>query len=357
MKTVKEFHIAVRQSLQKVASNQNRNYLPEEIDWALNVNQERYVKSRIKRTESGTGFAFDQKLLDDISELVVSNYSSRVTKQDSTTGYITLPPDYLQLLRDSSKIYTNCNTDFSAIDSSLEYIASVRFNNSTKETDLYDTFKILLNYTKNNVAYSDTLFTNADYAKTYISADEKFYIVDLVVEDVNSYQFNNNIPVKIYWEKYRYLYRPDSFIIVSPVAVSGSLVVDSSRTNTFTSVKNDFELFKLKSDRRIPNRLTVNSNLSEISADPFAKPNLDSAISYIGSDNLFCMFDSTFIISELIIDYIRKPRQISLSLNRMCELNEQTHQEIVENTVQYLMLVSENPIYSTKVQDNKTNLE
>lgn len=356
MQTVKELHIAVRQSLQKVNSNQNRNFLPEEIDWALNVNQERYVKSRIKRTETNTGFALDQKMLDDISDLIVPNYSARVIKLNSNTGYIPLPSDYLQLIRDYSKIYTDCNKDFAVTEQSSEYVGFVKFPNSTKTSQFYNDFNITLNYT-DVIPKTLILFNNTDYSKVYSSPLEKFYLVNLVLEDVNIYGFNNEIPVKLYWERYKSYYRPDSFIIVSPIIFTGTLRVDSSATNTISVIKTDFELFQQKSDRVIPNILSVNSNLSELLADPFAKPNKDFARSYLAYDNLYGIFDSTFIISELGIDYIRKPRQISLSLNRMCELNEQTHQEIVENTVQYLMMVTENPIYTTKQQDNKLNLE
>jgi len=350
MKTVKEFHIAVRQSLQKVASNQNRSYLPDEIDWALNVNQERYVKSRIKRTEVGTGFALDQKLLDDISELITPDVTIKVRKASNSNGYVVLPTNYFELINDKSNIYSNCNSDFTKSTTvNNEYIASVKFQNSTKTSAFYDTFKIIVN--------DLVLFDNTDYNKAYSSPHEKFALIELILEDVNTYNFNNTIPVNIYWESYKNLYKPDTFIIVSSVNISGSLIVDSSRTNTFTSTNSTYETFLDKTERTVPNRLTNNSYLAEVLGDPFGKSNSDSIVSRISGDNLYVFFDDTFIISDVTIDYIRKPRQISLSLNRMCELRESTHQEIVENTVQYLMLVSENPTYNVKQQDNKINLE
>ncbi len=350
MKTVKELHIAVRQSLQKVASNQNRNFLDDEIDWALNVNQERYVKSRIKRTEQGTGFELDQKLLDDISELVNVSISLPVIKSSTSSGYGVLPTDYFDLVDDKSKIYTDCNSNFNQLtETKTEYISVVRFPNSTKTSNFYDTFKLTVN--------SQVIFNNSDYTKIYYSPFEKFLLVNLLLEDVNVYQFNNTIPVTVYWESYKNLYRPDSFIIVSPISISGELIVDSSNAVTFTSTPSTYEVFKSLSERTIPNRLTNNKFLSLVLNDPFAKSNIDSVVSRTFKDNLEVFFDSTFIISEILIDYVRKPRQISLSLNRMCELRESTHQEIVENTVQYLMLITENPTYQIKNLDNKTNLE
>jgi hypothetical protein len=254
------------------------------------------------------------------------------------------------LILDRSSILSNCSKHFSKEPvNKTEYVAYVRFNDSTKQSNFYDTFSITVN--------SSTLFTNTDYNKTYSSPYEKFMLIDLVLEDVNVYKFNNPKNISIYWEKYNNLYKPDSFIIVASEPLIGTLVVDSSRSNTFDSSPSTYQEFVDKSERIVPNRLTNNAYLAEVLADPFGKSNQDSVVSRLNNNNLYVFFDDTFIISNVIIDYIRKPRQISLSLNRMCELRESTHQEIVENTVQYLMLVSENPTYSTKLQDNKINLD
>lgn len=351
MKTVKELHIGVRQAFQKIASNQNRNFLPEEIDLALNINQERYVKSKIKKTEINTGFAIDQKQLDDIQELVVSDQIFRVENPTDSYGSVYLPFNYLDLISDQSRIYSNCNSDFSkGTITESEYVAIAAFPNSTKTSNFYDTFKIEV-----QDITSKTLFDNSIYSKIYNSAEEKFYIINLVLEDINNYSDSG---YKIYWENYRNIYKPNSFIIVYSSPFSGSIIIDSSRTNLFTATTNTLRYFSLnKFDKEVPNRLSVNTIISTLQRDPFAKSNTDSIISRLSGDYLYVFFDSTFIITQVILDYIRKPREISLSLGRMCELKESTHQELVDMTAQYLMLVTENPTYQAKLIDNKTNID
>lgn len=343
MKTVLELHIGVRQALQKISSNQKRNFLPEEIDLALNINQERYVKSKVQRTNQMMGFAPDQKSLDDISELIVSNYKGRVVKKDSKTGFITLPPDYLYLLEDKSNIITNCNSSFAtSTEDIVEHIASVKFPLSGKTSLFYDTLKLTLNL--------QDIFDNSLYTKTYKSKEERFFVINLMKEEINRSGL-----YKIYWETYKDIYSPLSFIIVSDSAFTGSFTIDSSQTLSVTSSPNTITVVKDTYDLEAPNMLSSNGATYVMQKDPFAKSNLDFITSYISSDRLYVVFDSTFIVSNVICNYIKKPRQINLDLNRMCELKEETHQELVDLTVQYLMLVSESPSYSTKQSDNKIN--
>lgn len=351
MKTVKELHIGVRQGLQKVASNQNRNFLPEEIDLALNINQERFVKSKIRKTEVNTGFAIDQKQLDDIQELIVSDQVFKVENPTLSYGSVYLPFDYMDLISDQSRIYSDCNSDFTrSTIQGQEYIAILPFPNSTKTSNYYDTFKI----TVQDVT-SKTLFDNSGYSKIYYTPDEKFYLINLVQEDINKY---SEFGYKIYWENYRNLYKSNSFILVYSLPFTGSIVIDSSKTNPFTSFTNTINYFSItKSEKEVPNRLPVNTIVTTLQQDPYAKSNVHSVISRMSGDYLYVFFDSTFIITEVVIDYVRKPREISLSLNRMCELKESTHQELVDMTVQYLLLVTENPTYQAKLIDNKTNID
>lgn len=343
MKTVLEIHIGIRQALQKISSNQKRNFLPEEIDLAFNINQERYVKSKVQRTNQAAGFAPDQKSLDDISELIVSNYRGRVVKQDSKTGYTPLPPNYLYLLEDKSEIITNCHTSFSSnAESVTEHIASVQFPLSGKTSAFYDTLKLTLN--------SQVIFDNSLFSKTYKSKEERFFIIELMREEIN-----RTSTYKVYWETYKNIYSPLSFIIVSSTSFTGSFVIDSSQTISVTSTPSVVTLVKDVYDLEAPNMLSNNGATFVMQKDPFAKSNLDFVTSYLSGNNLYVVYDSTFIVSNVISNYVRKPRQINLDLNRMCELKEQTHQELVDLTAQYLMLVSENPAYSTKQSDNKIN--
>jgi hypothetical protein len=58
-----------------------------------------------------------------------------------------------------------------------------------------------------------------------------------------------------------------------------------------------------------------------------------------------------FILKNIYIDYLRIPRQISLSLLSDCELAEHTHQEIVDITVRNMVEAIESPRYQTNTME------
>ena len=54
-----------------------------------------------------------------------------------------------------------------------------------------------------------------------------------------------------------------------------------------------------------------------------------------------------FIIDKVKITYIRKPKEISLSLGVSCELPEHTHQEIVDMAVSSILEGISDPRFKT----------
>ena len=67
-------HIAVNLGVQKLASFQVDNLLPEEIDHELNLAQLRFVKQRFnsRSNRQGRGFEQSQKRIDDLNKFVES---------------------------------------------------------------------------------------------------------------------------------------------------------------------------------------------------------------------------------------------------------------------------------------------
>ena len=73
--TIQEMHIAVNLGVQKIASFQVDNLLPQEIDHHLNVSMDRFIKQRYSSfgNKYGTGFEQSQKRIDDLRNLVVDS--------------------------------------------------------------------------------------------------------------------------------------------------------------------------------------------------------------------------------------------------------------------------------------------
>lgn len=88
--TIKDMHYDFKKKFNKIDSQQNRNLLIPEIDWALNEAQELFVKMIAQpRSKSYLGFEMNQRSIDDIRTVVVKNNCL-----DVINNVATLPENY-----------------------------------------------------------------------------------------------------------------------------------------------------------------------------------------------------------------------------------------------------------------------
>jgi hypothetical protein len=93
---IKGMHYDFKQKLNKVDSQQYRNFRVPEIDWSLNEAYELYIKSVAQpRQHNNLGFETSQRSIDDIRALVVNDKEIIPTLEADGTYFITLPVDYM----------------------------------------------------------------------------------------------------------------------------------------------------------------------------------------------------------------------------------------------------------------------
>lgn len=106
--SIKRMHYDVKVKLNKVDSQQYRNLLIPEIDWALNEAQYIFIKNiaepRKKRNTLDVGFEKNQRAIDDIRTIVKDNVISTASKIDDYTYTIGLPSDYMHLVSCKAKL-------------------------------------------------------------------------------------------------------------------------------------------------------------------------------------------------------------------------------------------------------------
>jgi hypothetical protein len=106
--SIKRMHYDVKVKLNKVDSQQYRNLLIPEIDWALNEAQYIFIKNiaepRKKRNTLDVGFEKNQRAIDDIRTIVKDNVVSTASKIDDYTYTIGLPSDYMHLVSCKAKL-------------------------------------------------------------------------------------------------------------------------------------------------------------------------------------------------------------------------------------------------------------
>lgn len=103
---IRSMHYDFKVKLNKLDSQQNRNILIPEIDWALNEAQEVFIKSIAEpRISNGLGFEVGQRTIDDLKTIVVDQDLSDLTSCIALTridGYqylATIPTNYMYWVR------------------------------------------------------------------------------------------------------------------------------------------------------------------------------------------------------------------------------------------------------------------
>lgn len=334
-------HIEVGLSYQKIASNINRKFEVEEIDWILNKQIDRLIENNIKVDESADGFQETVIEMDALRSLMVIDYPLDLYKKGSTdlVYCAELPGNYLHWI-DHSTI-TACKPEAPQVHTATDeniYILSVPV--TTKSTSPY--------YTSPALNISATVIPVK--FPTNLPAKEMNFVI---LECLQNYLLNTELSYKVYWEQYRDIYSANSFIIVTETALANvSLVYDGQTIAAATQIKS-----KLKSatgtGKPVPARLVNSSKLSKLQGSAFHKSSKASPLATVQANTIKAYHDDSFIINGYKINYIRKPRKVSLNLNQSCDLPSSTHMKVCDMAVEYMKQAVGDPNYQWKLQDNQ----
>lgn len=366
-----EYHIAVLQGLQKVAAYTDDMFSPEEIDMHLTKQQNRLVEEIVNKrfTDLQVGLDYIRPLITKNKQLQVFLPQPADVGYEASMVYATLPAKYLYLVSDRSGVVTSTDAalcaDISAYKTNpafqsnyTEYVAAVPMVTSTATNAPYFyNFKMIITKAGNPIPQ----LTPAGLQNIQ-SSRSGFSVINYVLEN---FSFSE---VSIYWEKYRDFYYPNSFVLVT---------TDSTITKVdLTTTKSPSDLssggsstanfagttYKVPLYTAIPgytldyssNTLMELDDLYNQMNNVFYRPVPNNPKTVLSNQILYGYESKSFLISNLVIDYVRIPRQISLSLNQVSELGGNGPDVIVDRTVEYLKLAIENPSYQAVLTDNKT---
>ena len=355
--TALELHAGVREGLQKIQTQQGDDLLPEEIDYFLNIEQDKLWNNLI--TDNFQNPVIRQQL---IQNLIVKNKSVPVYKTsdtddffDSESMFAILPANFGYILSSRPKVYDDCQDMEVSTENVTEYYLVIKFPISSQSTGPY--------YINSRLTINGTDIYISEANAGYASKDEYFQVVKEFTNKVNKEGKYN-----VYWEKYDNVYEKNSLIITSgktPITIISSATID-----TFYETQEQADT-STSSQRKSISRAKV--DVSSISTPPFygicdmkesddiylTKKNVYYAskatnpYGVIADNKIFYLVDKTFIITDTLLDYVRKPQTISLYLNQSCEFGGTAPNMIVDGAVQRLKLVLENPSYEGFVRDNQ----
>lgn len=346
---ITEQHIEINQSAQEIGLTTKRKFLPEEIDWILNKVIGRFIDSNIKYVPSQGEMGLQHALFDDdnihtlleFEDVVTHKYS--LTESDTYLQYPQNLRNFISVSLNTHKLNCVGGVYGPTFIPEQNYICIVEFTPSFKTSAPF--------FTAPSVSINGQLLS-LRLPSNLPAREMDFVLSDSLQNQLVSTNYGN---YKIYWERYKTIYSPNSLILVTDAAINELQVVyDGIQKQMFKSVFENFKPISVS----VKGLWSAGRNIKKawipkLQESQFAKSEFDSPIISQTSSGLRILTDDKFIVTKGRIHYIRKPQKVSLSLRRDCDLPVETHQKICDLAVEYIKNAISDPNYEWKLQDNK----
>ena len=360
--TIQEMHIAVNLGVQKIASFQVDNLLPQEIDHELNDAMESFIKQRYSPmgNKYRKGFEQSQKRIDDLRNLVVTNRINSIFNGETITGFFVdrapLPLDYMFLVSVLAETWYKCpgklilGTDYKIEDFEIRYSTVNLFyqpgwklikiegggdsliKDSISVQDIHNwvnSSTILGNFgiVTSNVSIPEITsptFGSSEITPTGNSNQLTFY----------SDQASPGL-IKLTWK--------------NPITDDEVEIQSQFSAQEEYSKRVPFQSMLTKS--RTYASYVQHDDLYSLLYDPFNTTSFDK-VKYTIEENFVDVHnDNTFITTFVDIKYIRHPKQMDSGSGVGCELPEHTHQEIVGMAIQSILEALSDPRYNSQSRE------
>lgn len=353
---IQEMHIAIDVLMQKVNSNSRRDILPEEKDLVLNWAIQEFVSDKIKKDRADGDYGFHNDEVDSaaLSTLLQQYVPLSVFPSSRLPNLyeVKLPADFRNFI--SFSAITVPKYCFSTEDklapeteSSTNYVYTFKVPDLINMSGpLFTSVSITINgqvISKNSEGTYDTLF-------------KKFLYLSL-----QELPNENPLVKSVSWEKFpRRLRQKDTIIIettekldsIPSINFNGTVITAvevpiietrMNRTHQYAST------FHASSRRIKPQYLRLVEN------SVFDKSRFDNLNISVEDDVILIPSDEKFIVTVGVLNYIRKPVEVSLSLGIDCDLPDtgDIHNYICSKAVEELKIAVEDPNWQTRFETNK----
>lgn len=337
---IKEWHTQLQQELNKINSALYDVLLSQEIDIAFNKNIEMFINQRYsaKSNRKQEGFETSQKRIDDLKSLVNiykapailgSNFDNSFS-YDQRSLFI-LPQDYrFKVATRINSAVKNCNVAFSPVSTAQTYYV---YGFDLSSITNYATFSV-------RTKTPATVILNANSGLGNYTSDDFGVFKNIIVDGLLKYY---PITKPIYFENF-YTYTNKNYLFI----VYTTPPSDAEKLQYFNgSAWVDFTLMSTIADLKYPtsvvNNISSDKQVSHddvyaLQADPFNFTTADFPLSFFENSYYYTLYDKlNFVVSEVEMTYICKPKTVSLFGNISSDLPDSTHQEIISMTAQYFL--------------------
>jgi hypothetical protein len=330
---IKEMHTSIATEMNKINSALFENILEQEVDFALNNSILRFIKQRYNAQSNlkGKGFEMTQKRIDDLRSLV-TNYSTKAFLPVSFDPDINekvvfyFPADYMFAVNSRFKVSENDCGAFNYTSTNLTTnISTFDFSLVTDWT----LFK-LRNFTS---GYELTL---GPEASNYNTVEDLTYVIRIILQKLR--EKYNYSEYEFYYEYYNGSYFKNQLIIVNKTTTAWQYSINGINYINLLTSSNIKTYYNNTFNSTVAGKLVQEDDIFAMQVDPFNKTVPDFPLYYTSNYNFNIYIDrNVFVVTDVILSYLRTPRTVSYFLNQDCDLPEHTHPEIVSMTVDYLL--------------------
>jgi hypothetical protein len=331
---IKEMHTSIATEMNKINSALFENILEQEVDFALNNSILRFIKQRYGAQSNlkGKGFEMSQKRIDDLRSLV-TNYSAKAFLPPSFDPDINekvvfyFPADYMFAVNSRFKVSQNECGAFSHTSTTL-----------TTNISTFD-FSLVTNWTLFRLRnFTDSYVLNLGaQASNYNTVEDLTFVIRIILQTLR--ERYNYSEYEFYYEYYNGSYFKNRLIIVNKTTTTWQYSIDNAvnyvNLATSSNVKTHYTNAP---NSTVAGKLVQEDDIFAMQVDPFNKTIPDFPLYYTSNYNFNIYIDrNIFVVTDVILSYLRIPRTVSYFLNQDCDLPEHTHSEIVSMTVDYLL--------------------
>lgn len=368
--TVTEMHIAVNQGVQKIASFQVDNLLPQEIDHELNLAMMRFIKQRFSMTSNrvGKGFEQSQKRIDDLRTLVVDHKDSTNTQgavytsnySDIYVDRYTLPLDYLFLISVRATVEYGCGGPVAVIDTPPIIRKAVKINLTPPQpgyvlTAIYrqtssGSYESIINLPVGQEITTDLLLDNTNYNFGVIPATSaQIPNYGITVQSPSQVDSNHIYMVNSATYNGDPIWNGPGYIKTAWIPQGGNMSGAQYRPESeIETALKDTRRSDGGSTRISLASFAQHDDILYMMDDPFNKAWYKEPTYTIEGNYIDVYTDNEFVVPYVTTKYIRKPLEISITTGVGCELAVHTHHEIVEMTIKSILEGIQDPRYQTQ---------
>lgn len=348
--TTQELHIQIDQLLQKVSSHWNSNFLPQEKDFYINREINKFIKQRMSPlSNSKRQSIFDTtKRVLDLSSLIKTKTLYIVNSNQKEAEY-QLPFDFLAYINSEGEITPKCKNKDLPVRSINTYYKSIKpitiFNSLNQ-------FSIVIKKLDNTILHS---FSLTDLPAGYLPSDtlpdyKKLFIVNnaiinnLVNWSTRSLEGDNHIEVQFNNLYQQIEFRSNTnFIIEYKINTVDQSIISSTIISTGYNEVKTLPAEIIISDEEFKSSIT-NSSLSGSKGKRI--------VGFLRQNKVILSLNPNVVYNTVKLTYIRKPTKVDLLLGSNSELPNEILDEVISNLVEQLKAIIASDTYDKYTQEN-----